>query len=113
MSVCFEIPALPPSLNRLLRNRALRIREPAKWDLLVRQAARGIAPFTVPVIITLTFYGAVDADNHAKLVLDGIVRAGLIPDDRWPHLFELRLRARPKLVRISACTMVEIEPCYT
>jgi Holliday junction resolvase RusA-like endonuclease len=103
----FRIDAVPPSLNRLLRNRGLRIREPAKWHLLVRNAARGIQPFKVPVRITLTFVGIQgDADNYPKLVCDGIVRAGLIRDDRFPFVQELTLRVRPGKKR---STTVRIE----
>ena len=104
----FRIDAVPPSLNRLLRNRGLRIREPAKWHLLVKNAARGVAPFLMPVRIELTFFGTrSDADNLGKLVMDGIVRAGLIRDDRFPFVQELTLRAFPGKQR---GTVVRIEP---
>jgi Holliday junction resolvase RusA-like endonuclease len=104
----FRIDAVPPSLNRLLRNRGLRIREPAKWHLLVRNAARGIQPFHTPVSIQLTFAGTrSDADNLGKLVMDGLVRAGLIRDDRFPFVQELTLRVRPGKKR---STTVRIEP---
>jgi hypothetical protein len=96
-------------LNRLLRNKGLRMREPAKWRLLVRNAARGVRDFADPVIVTLTFFGVRDADNHAKLVLDGLVHAHLLIDDRHPFVHELRLRARP-LTERSPYTTVRIEP---
>lgn len=90
----FTIPAVPPSLNRLIRVRSLRYTEPAKWKLLVRVAARGIAPFDTPVRITFTFYGRIDADNGPKLPLDGLVACGLIQDDCYPFVDELVLRSR-------------------
>jgi Holliday junction resolvase RusA-like endonuclease len=84
----FVIPAVPPSLNRLLRNRRLRSSEPSKWKLLVRVHR----PRTVPlwpgrVVVWLTFFGVKgDADNYGKLVLDGLVYAGVIPDDGPKHV---------------------------
>lgn len=93
----FRIDALPPSLNRLLRDKGLLMRAPREWRLLVRNAACGKPCFSdrESVRVTMTFYGARDADNHAKCVLDGIVHAGLIADDRHPFVHELVLRARP------------------
>ena len=106
----FRIPAVPPSLNRLLRNRGLRITEPSKWGLLVRSAARGIAPFRIPVRIELAFIGVRgDADNYAKLVMDGLVRSGLIVDDGYPYVAALTLRVKP-LRGGQRCTIVKIAP---
>jgi hypothetical protein len=90
----FRIDALPPSLNRLLHDMRLRMSEPPKWRALVRLAARSIPPYREPVVIRMTFFGARDADNHAKILLDAICAAGLILDDRHPYVHELRLRAR-------------------
>jgi hypothetical protein len=102
----FRIEALPPSLNRIIRERSIRLSEPAKWVALVRAASRRIAPFWHPVRITFTFGGRMDADNGPKLPLDAIVRAGLIRDDRYPFLSELVLRSRPSR---RPYTLVEIE----
>jgi Holliday junction resolvase RusA-like endonuclease len=61
----------------------------------------------MPVRIELTFFGTrSDADNLGKLVMDGIVRAGLIRDDRFPFVQELTLRAFPG----KQSTIVRIEP---
>lgn len=91
----FRIEALPPSVNRLIRERRLRITEPPKWKLLIRNASRAIAPFWHPVRITFTFHGRIDADNGPKLPLDGMVASRLIRDDRYPFVHELILRQRP------------------
>lgn len=96
-------------MNRLIRERRLRMTQPAVWRMLVRNAARGIRPYLDPVRITFTFFGVRDADNFPKLALDGIVHAGLITDDRYPFVDELILRARPLRER-SPYTLVRIEP---
>jgi len=95
------------SLNQWSRGHwSVRKQEATRWALLVRNAARKQRPFTEPVRIQLTFIGARDADNHGKAVLDGIVRAGLIVDDRYPFVSELILRARPGKRK---ATLVRIE----
>lgn len=110
----FGIPAVPPSMNVLMRSRGRRITAPREWKLLVRSFGPHrssprwwVAESNEPKIVTLTFVGAQgDADNYCKLVLDGIVAAGLLKDDRYPYLSELRLRVRPGKPRR---TVVRIE----
>ena len=53
--------------------------------------------FTVPVVITVTEHCVYppDASNSVqKVVLDGLVHAGLIEDDDYRRVSELRLRSR-------------------
>ena len=103
----FRIPGVPPSENDWRRSKRshwrLRAVRHKAWHGYVglfspRPGAPGWPsgkPIS-PAIVTISFrlpYGG-DADNRCKSVLDGIVKAGLIVDDRAPHLYELRLRAR-------------------
>ena len=111
----FRIDAVPPSINELMRNHRLRMTEPAKWRLIVRNASRGIEPFSTPVRIFLTFYAGtpgrpVDAPNHEKMVTDGMVTAGLIYDDRWPYVQQLILSGPPLAKGFAPYTTVRIEP---
>lgn len=93
-----------------MRNRWLRTAEARKWRVIVAAAAQDCPRFTVPVRIRLTFVGVrFDPDAGAKLVLDGLVAAGIIIDDRYPHLDELTLRVRPGVRKAAPYTAVEIE----
>lgn len=97
-----------------MRSRALRISEPPKWRLLVRLATRDMAPFDTPVNIEMVFHGGtpgrpLDPDNHPKCIGDGLVKAGIIKDDRWPYLRRLGLSAPPLAKGGRPWTLVEIE----
>ena len=91
------------------RRVADHIREKSTLRLLVRHASKGVAPFRDSVRIRFTFYGARDASNHVKKILDAVVWCGLIPDDRYPFVFEEVLRARPLGDARTPWTLDEIE----
>jgi Holliday junction resolvase RusA-like endonuclease len=107
-----EIPGyLPLSLNRLMRSRKLRMSEP-------KRAAEhfGIARlvFNVPKAtgkrrVSLVFTVAKgkpkpDPDNLVKVVLDGLVKAGVLVDDsdEWCELGGIKLQTgqHPKTMAI-------------
>jgi len=99
-SVCFDVPALPMSMNEWRRKHwSVRHQESKRWDALLRMAALRLGvTFTGPVRVRITFGVTTrrrfDPDNHAKNVLDAIVSAGLIEDDSAPNLVSLTLSAR-------------------
>lgn len=97
-----SIPAaLVPSLNRMYsanhRERARVAREAHEaigWHI---KATMGeVTPLAGPVMVCITAYGAppYDADNYLKTLLDGLVIAGVLKDDGYKYLPELRVRVR-------------------
>lgn len=83
--VRLQISAVPPSLNELLRTHwAERHRLKKAWWALVRaEEERGVC---VPARLTYTRVspGTLDIDNlyaSAKVVIDALVYAGILPDD--------------------------------
>lgn len=111
---------LLPSLNKVYSaNRHLR----ARLVLEAHEAVRAVVwhqleqrptPFTIPVSITLraAYSGNVrDVDNGAKLLLDGLVYAGVLANDDYLHVPELHQyvkRVSKALERIE----VMIEPIH-
>jgi Holliday junction resolvase RusA-like endonuclease len=93
---------LVPSLNVMYsanhRQRA-RIARQAHADIGWHvRATMGseITPLPGPVLVCITAYGAPpkDADNYLKTLLDGLVIAGVLKDDGYKYLSELRVRVR-------------------
>lgn len=114
----FVIPWVPPSANDWRRGKGhWSKRHRATLDWMNRVAVsipRRCSPMwpsgraITPALVTLTFVNPrkTDPDNRAKLVLDGLVRFGLLADDGPPDLVELRLRSE---VGKPAQTRVRIE----
>lgn len=115
----FSIPAVPVSRNRLDQHWALLAKEDARWRDLVNLSAPN-GGIRGPVLVTLTFYAPrpCDPDNLARQVLNALkprlakvggcvveTHAGLIDDDDWRTVVELRLRSR----KGEARTTVRIE----
>ena len=95
------IPALPKSINDWRRGAGqwyLRDAESKRWADLVAKCGMFSERLPGPCRVELTFWWhdrtRRDADNYAKAVLDGVVKAGLIVDDGPPWLVELVLRSR-------------------
>ena len=87
-----ELPGLPPSANRLWRyvgGKVLKSREYRVWldgaaTVIQLKAKGGI--IEGPWKVFLDFYGMDrrrDVDNAIKPVLDALVAAGVVSDDRW------------------------------
>lgn len=61
------------------------------------QLGTDVREMTPPVIVTVTEYAVRPADpgnSPEKILVDGIVKAGLLPDDNYQVIRELRLRSR-------------------
>jgi len=97
MTVTLIIPRCPPrSLNRLLRLHWARRRELVElWrqECAVAAIQAGRPSFKRAMIRLHLFYGRLplpDPDNAqgaaSKLILDGLVHAGVLPGDRQEHV---------------------------
>lgn len=103
LSACFDVPALPKSVNDWRRGSghwsiAAAERKRMALAVTVAKVKAGAEPIPGPVRVSITFYWPTrrrrDPDNGAKHVLDAIVDAGLIEDDGPPTLVSLHLAAR-------------------
>lgn len=96
MSWSFEVPAVPPSGNVWSRSHwAVQRQIKCDWQLLVLSAVRNLGIGQVnSASVTITIYFKEnrrrDPDNFTatayKLVLDALVRAGVLPDDSVDHV---------------------------
>ena len=88
----YTIPRVPPSLNKYAgRENVWEYREQkALWKQLCNVYCRP-KPKEPPrfALVVLTFYfkdkRRRDADNYQKMILDGLVGAGIIVDDDFEH----------------------------
>lgn len=88
----YTIPETPPSLNKFAgRNNVWEYREKKEyWKRLCMIYCRP-RPKQPPefALVRLTFYfdnqRRHDADNYQKMILDGLVSAGVITDDDFEH----------------------------
>ena len=89
----YIIPLTPPSLNKYAgRTNVWEYREEKeRWKSICIAYCRP-RPKTPPEFaqVTLTFYFnnriRHDADNYQKMILDGLVAAGVIKDDDFNHI---------------------------
>lgn len=92
----YTIPRVPPSLNKYAgRENVWEYREQkALWKQLCNVYCRP-RPKEPPrfALVVLTFYfkdkRRRDADNYQKMILDGLVAAGIIVDDDFEHCMVL------------------------
>ena len=93
----FTIPAVPPSLNVLLRSHwSVRKQAATDWHLWVRFSGCNFEPHPDPIeraIVLLDFRCRKDGDNMAKLVVDALVTNRIIAGDSAKHLAALILRS--------------------
>jgi len=110
MSLRLEIAALPPSQNVLRRGHwSVRSSSAKEWRGLVAAHARTWRVELLSARVIITYYGRKDADNaNSKPILDGLVDAHVLHDDRYPWLVELVLRQRPAK-KLEQRTVVEVE----
>jgi len=67
------------------------------WAATLEALGTCIEPFPSPVVITVTEFCVRPADPSNRVqvvVVDGLIHAGLIVDDDYQHVAELRLRSR-------------------
>jgi hypothetical protein len=100
------LPRLAPSLNRALRMHwRARKREQAAWDALVLQALNGSRPKMERARVEITrFYAKhpLDPDGltgSAKMPIDALVHAGIIPDDSPEHIELVVLQVKVATVK--------------
>lgn len=95
----YVIPCIPDSLNKFIgRKNVWEYRELKQcWAQWVAMYCRPKPEKPIEhAIVTLTYHFANkarrDPDNYAgKMILDGLVRAGILVDDSFAHI-ELRLK---------------------
>lgn len=118
MSLTLTIPAPCDWLNSNQRlHRMVKARRVASWRKAAQEAAEahpGWVPFEVPVRIVVTVHktraGRWDAGNlydTAKPCVDGLVSAGVIPDDSNEWVVGPDMRAGEK--RAEPCVVVRVE----
>ncbi len=96
----YTVPVIPPSNNEFIgRNNRYNYNAIKKqWQLLIKAICKPLPPNPISKsIVTLVYYFKNrirrDPDNYSgKLVLDGLVRAGILADDSFDCI-ELRLKA--------------------
>ena len=88
----YTIPMIPPSLNKYAgRENAWEYRHAkAEWRDICCAYCRPKRPPPVFAAVQITYYfrdrRRHDADNYCKLLLDGLVAAGVITDDDFAHI---------------------------
>lgn len=117
MTQHLQIVGIPPTLNEIRRmHHFTQASEKKRWEQLVRIEARvqKLQPVAGPVIITYRFHfkdnRRRDPDGYAysaKSIQDGLVKSGILPDDNFSVVKELRI-AEGERRKISGIT-VEIE----
>ena len=112
-----KIVGIPPTLNELRRlHYQLQAKEKKRWEQIVHieTKVQKLQPITGPVIITYRFHfkdrRRRDPDGYAysaKSIQDGLVKSGILPDDNFDIVRELRI-ARGEGSKTPGIT-VEIE----
>lgn len=111
----FELPTVPPSVNEANKARhwsgySAQLKTwKATAIMLMRHARVPARDPERPCIITHTFECRGDGGNREKHATDALVESGLLHDDRWPWLFEVRVRGR-RMTRGEFWTC-EIQDC--
>lgn len=80
-----RVPAVPPSLNEIIRMHWSDLRKKKKaWATLVRSQQREGVHTPVQFTYHMARPGLLDMDNlygSSKILIDALVRAGVLPDD--------------------------------
>jgi Holliday junction resolvase RusA-like endonuclease len=117
MSQQLQIVGIPPTLNEVRRmHHYAQASEKKRWEQLVRieSKVQKLQPVSGPVIITYRFHfkdaRRRDPDGYAysaKSIQDGLVKSGILPDDNFTVVRELRIAEGER--RKSPGITVEIE----
>lgn len=101
MSQSLKIVGIPPTLNEIRRMHHMRqAQEKKRWEQIAQIEAKvqKLQPVTVPVIITYRFHfkdaRIRDPDGYAysaKSIQDGLVKSGILQDDNFRFVKELRI----------------------
>jgi crossover junction endodeoxyribonuclease RusA len=112
-----KIVGIPPTLNEIRRMHfQQQAQEKKRWEQLVRIEAKvqKLQPVETPVIITYRFHfkdnRRRDPDGYAysaKSIQDGLVKSGILPDDNFDYVKELRI-AKGEKRKVAGIT-VEIK----
>lgn len=113
-----KLVGIPPTLNEVRRmHYMLQAQQKKKWEQLtmIEVKVQKIKPVKTPVIVTYRFHfrdsRRRDPDGYAysaKSVQDGLVKSGILPDDNFSIVKELRITEGEK--RSVASVTVEIKP---
>lgn len=101
MQQSLKLVGIPPTLNEVRRmHHMLQAQEKKRWEQIVRIEAKvqKLQPVETPVIITYRFHFTDkrrrDPDGYAysaKSIQDGLVKSGILPDDNFSFVKELRI----------------------
>jgi len=96
-----SITGIPPTLNEVRRmHYQQQAQEKKRWEQLTRIEVKvqKLQPFVTPVIVTYRFHfkdaRRRDPDGYAysaKSIQDGLVKSGILPDDNFRFVKELRI----------------------
>ncbi|CAH1205715.1 hypothetical protein PAECIP111893_02400 [Paenibacillus plantiphilus] len=102
MNQTIRVNNIPPTLNEVRRMHYQQISKDKKeWERIIGWIVKEqkIAPVTGPVIMTYEFFfrdnKKRDPDGYgfsAKYIQDGLVKAGILQDDSFKHVPELRIK---------------------
>lgn len=101
MNQTIRVNNLPPTQNELRRMHFQTIaKEKAEWEKIMWAIVKEqkIVPITAASITYEFFFPDKrrrDPDNYAasaKMLQDGLVKAGILPDDNFDHVPELRIK---------------------
>lgn len=96
---------------------AVRIKHANDAHTIVKLDTKGIVKFTKPVNIEFTIYKSgkmYDTSNcsyTAKLIEDGLVRAGILSDDTQKHVDTITIKPCQKVKKGQEYTLVKISDC--
>lgn len=115
-ALTLSVPVLAPSLNTLLRTHYRdRGRDRDKWTALLRHVAgrRRSAPPCAVAIVRRYASRPLDLDNlyaAAKVPLDALVRAGILPDDDPTCVASLTCTQEKVPTRLEQGTTITLRP---
>lgn len=117
MSQSLKIVGIPPTLNEVRRmHYQQQAQEKKRWEQITRIEVKvqKLQPVETPVIITYRFHFTDkrrrDPDGYAysaKSIQDGLVKSGILQDDNFSYVKELRI-AEGERRKVAGIT-VEIE----
>lgn len=101
MSQSLKIVGIPPTLNEVRRmHYQQQAQEKKRWEQITRLEVKvqKLQPVETPVIITYRFHFTDkrrrDPDGYAysaKSIQDGLVKSGILQDDNFSYVKELRI----------------------